>query len=173
MGCTRAILILLLVLASVTHAEPMEVRRGRISAAILYHLAKDTVWPAEILSRAERINLCIAGVSALNDYVVDTLFGKEIHNRKFSISFIDRSVSLKKCHIAFIGRTAQFQLSADRRDVLTVADSANTNAIITMLERNGKFRLHLDLCRLEETSLELQNELMQSVLVVNPGCVED
>src|SRR5690606_29464289 len=68
--------------------ESADEREGKIKAACLYYLAKFVEWPARVFQNSEMpLRLCILGKDPLNAFVISTMDGKTVGNRKIEIAF--------------------------------------------------------------------------------------
>ena len=156
------------------YAEPSSSREYSVKGAFLYNFAKFVSWPEEAFRDDQmHITLCILGKDPFGGALA-SVKGKSVKDRKVVIKHCATLDELGKCHILFISRSEEQNLSeilakVKNWNTLTVSDmegfaqSGGVNNFVTV-EKKIRFEINLDAA--ERTGLKISSKLLRLAKIV-------
>ena len=154
-----------------------------VKAAFIYNFLKFVDWPEEKTKNNKQIIVGIIGENPFGS-ATDVFKGKKVEDRDVilkcfegleaikKMSETDRAAneeSLKACHLLFICRSEQKQLSdimdiVGKNGVLTVGDTdgfTESGVAINFLIVNNKIRFNINLTAAENNGLKIRSQLLR------------
>lgn len=156
------------------YAEPPSSREYLVKGAFLYNFAKFVGWPEEALQDDQiHIILCVFGKDPFGDALA-SVKGKSVKDRKVVIKHCATLDELEKCHILFIGRSEEQNLSeilakVKNWNTLTVSDMegfAQSGGVINFVTVEKKIRFEINLDAAERTGLKISSKLLRLAKIV-------
>ena len=144
-------------------------REYLIKAAILYNLAKFTVWPEGAFSSANApVRICVLGDDPFGP-ALESLHGKEIGGRPLVTASISNIDTAATCHIMFISGSEQGRLQAILKavaglPVLTVADMgefATAGGIVGIAKAEGRSQIKVNIGAADQAGVKLSSKLLR------------
>lgn len=136
-----------------------------LKAAFIYNFAGFTEWPP---GTSNTLNFCVAGKNPFGN-ALDSLEGKIIGNKRFTIKPLTASESPRSCQILFIGASEQAEIGRLLEEikgapVLTISEgnhAASQGIMITLLmeQRKIAFEVNLEAARLAR--LDISSKLLR------------
>jgi hypothetical protein len=150
MKLVRVIAALLAVGICINPAQG-QVDEYRLKAAFLYNFAKFVEWPPQTFkSLTDPIVICILGQNPFGNVLSETISGKVVGGRKFSVRQISDSESPNACPILFVS-------SSEGKRFRSIVSSLKGAGVLSVGEANGftaeggviNFKLDHNIIRLE------------------------
>src|SRR5438094_548123 len=109
---TLCLSLILLLAAGGVRAQDSQPSEYQIKAAFLFNFAKFVEWPPEAFSEASSpFVIGILGENPFGGDLEQTIRGKTVSNRRFTIKEVGSLAETRNCHILFIGTSEQKRLS--------------------------------------------------------------
>jgi hypothetical protein len=156
------------------YAEPPSSREYLVKGAFLYNFAKFVGWPEEALQDDPiHIILCVFGKDPFGGALA-SVKGKRVKDRKVVIKHCATLDELKKCHILFISRSEEQNLSeilakVKNWNTLTVSDMegfTQSGGVINFVTVEKKIRFEINLDAAERTGLKISSKLLRLAKIV-------
>jgi hypothetical protein len=125
----------------------------QVKAAFLYNFAKFVEWPPEAFKDSnDRISICVLGKNPFGSLLADTVDGKTVGIRKFTISNISGGAEARACHILFVSGSERKPVKvlleeAKNPYLLTVGESSEFLAgggVINLKVQNSRVRIEIN-----------------------------
>ena len=156
------------------YAEPSSSREYSVKGAFLYNFAKFVSWPEEAFrDDSIHIILCVFGKDPFAGGLA-SVKGKRVKDRKVVIKHCETLDDLEKCHILFISRPEEQNLSEILAKVrnwntLTVSDMegfAQSGGVIHFVTVEQKIRFEINLDAAERAGLKISSKLLRLAKIV-------
>jgi hypothetical protein len=156
------------------YAEPSSSREYSVKGAFLYNFAKFVSWPEEAFRDDQmHITLCILGKDPFGDALA-SVEGKTVKDRKVVIKHCETLDDLDKCHILFISRPEEQNLSeilakVKNWNILTVSDMeafAQSGGVINFVTVEKKIRFEINVDAAERAGLKISSKLLRLAKIV-------
>jgi hypothetical protein len=156
------------------YAEPSSLREYSVKGAFLYNFAKFITWPGEAFRDDQmHITLCILGEDPFGD-ALTSVEGKTVKDRKVVIKHCATLDDLDKCHMLFISRPEEQNLSeilakVKNWNTLTVSDMegfAQSGGVINFVTVEKKIRFEINLDAAERADLKISSKLLRLAKIV-------
>ena len=156
------------------YAEPSSSREYSVKGAFLYNFAKFVSWPEGAFRDDQiHITLCILGEDPFGDALA-AVEGKTVTGRKVVIKHCETLDDLDKCHILFISRPEEQNLSkilakVEDWNTLTVSDIegfAQRGGIISLITVEKKIRFEINVDAAERSRLKISSKLLRLAKIV-------
>ena len=108
-----------------------EVEEYQLKAAVIFNFAKFVEWPPPAFSSAsDPIAVCVLGQNPFGNWLSDTLNGKLVSGRKFTIRHPSEPQEAGRCQIVFIS-------SSERKRFRTILDALKEESALTVGDSPG------------------------------------
>ena len=147
----------------------------QVKAAFLYNFAKFVEWPPQSFNRPDDpISICIVGQNPFGRMLEDTVNGKTLEGRGFTIRDISDLPQAGSCQILFVS-------SSERKHVQAILDSIKTPGVLTVGEmedfavnggvinfklEGGKVRFEVNLAAAAKEGLQIRSNLLSLAEIV-------
>jgi hypothetical protein len=141
----------------------------QVKAAFLYNFAKFVEWPREAFKGSnDRISICVLGKNPFGSLLADTVDGKTVGIRKFTISNISSAAEARACHILFVSgserKPARLLLDdAKNPYLLTVGESSEFLAgggMINLKVQDSRVRIEINREAASSAKFRISSELL-------------
>ncbi len=149
---------------SVVSGEEMS-KEYKIKAGFFFNFAKFVTWPDSAFASPEAtLSYCVCGENPFGP-LLDAFAERRVQGRKVSVRTIDSLDDLALCRLLYIpasedGRVSQFMKQAEKSATLVVNEGAG-NAMIRIVQDDGRIRFRINLDRAENAGLRLSSELLK------------
>lgn len=149
--------------------DPVVSREYLIKAALLYNFAKFVEWPTGAFDGATTpLQICILGDDPFGA-ALDTLVGKQVHERPLAIARMRALGETGRCHILFVSASEAARLTeildyVGGRPILTVADFnrfAQAGGIIGLKTVDNHSRIEVNIDAINRAGLKLSSKLLR------------
>ena len=178
----RWLALALLCLVS-THGRAQEARPESLpeyvlKAGFLYNFAKYVEWPAEAFASPDApISIGVVGRDPFGPDLERTLGDKSVKNRRFEVRRYSDLAQLEPVHILFVPQTERERVArilkrVERLPVLTVGEDeqfSEGGGVVTILIRDSRPRLHINVAAAEEQQLAIAPKLLRIATIVTRG----
>ena len=166
-------LALALALTAGLRAQPMG--GYDVKAAFLYTFARFVEWPAE--AGIGPISIGVIGRDPFGGRLEDTVRGKWVNGREFSVVHLRSDEGARRCQIVFIGASERGRIpevlqSMRYSPVLTVGDSPGFCAqggVIGMKVVGGRMRFDINLDAAERAQFKISSKLLAVACTMREG----
>jgi hypothetical protein len=146
-----------------------------VKAAFLFNFAKFVEWPAQTFKTpADPIVICILGENPFGNALEETIKGKIVGGRTFSVRAISDTQRPWSCQILFVNSSErkQFRSAIGRikgAGVLSVGEAEGFTAdggVINLKVEHGNIRLEINVTAAEYTDIHISAKLLSLAEVV-------
>jgi hypothetical protein len=127
-------------------AQAAPSRESTLKAVFLYHCAHFVDWPSQAFENSRSpIVIGVLASDSFVDLVAETVRGEQVRGRSITVVRYRDVEEIEKCHILFIGDSAEVERGVARskyRNMLTVSDTDD------FLSRGGMVQLDIERNRL-------------------------
>lgn len=171
----RALWVALLLAACPVSFAAQPAAEYAVKAVFLFNFAQFVEWPADAFQAVDApFVIGILGPDPFGSELDDVVRGESINGRRFVVRRFNDLAAVTACNILFIGQTDPQQVSGvvtalKGRSILTVSDGAAdtpTGAVITLVTRNHRIRLLIDLNAASAAHLQMSSKLLQSATII-------
>lgn len=153
-------------------AEPP--REARIKAVLVLRLLKFVDWPADIMARAEFLQVCTWGDSP-TEAALQSLQGQKIRDREIRVRKLGVPLDTKGCHALFVSDsvrdvTPALLYNSGSAAVLTISDMADFNkrgGIINLVRQDNRIGFEIQLRYAREHGVQIGAPLLELARVVD------
>jgi hypothetical protein len=108
-----------------------EVEEYQLKAAVVFNFAKFVEWPPQSFGGSgDPITLCVLGQNPFGHWLGDTLAGKVVNGKAFTIRKISGSQEAGRCQIVFVS-------SSERKRCRAVLDGLRAEGLLTVGDTPG------------------------------------
>jgi len=145
-------------------------REYKIKAAFIYNFTKFINWPQGIFLNVDApLNLCLLGDDSFRPILEETVKGKIIHSRQFSIQSKKETDNFLSCHLLYIyslSDESTFEVldSLQQQPVVTVfetASSKNQLGIIRLIKKKNKIHFEINQTAAQKSGLKISSQLLK------------
>jgi hypothetical protein len=164
----RLSLALLLAVSGV-HAQEVQPSEYQLKAAFLFNFAKFVEWPEEAFSEPKApIIIGVLGENPFGEQLEQTVRGKTINGRPFTVKELRSLPEARNCHILFISTSEKARLPAifdslRGASVLTVGEAENfteAGGMINFVLEGGKIRFQVNDAAAKSAQLKISSKLL-------------
>jgi hypothetical protein len=146
-----------------------------VKAAFLFNFAKFVEWPTETFKTpADPIVICVLGENPFGNAIEETISGKSVGGRTFSVREISGTQHPWSCQILFVNSSAlnQFRAVIGRikgAGVLSVGEAEGFTAdggVINLKVEHGNVRMEINVAAAEYTNIHISSKLLSLAEVV-------
>lgn len=147
-----------------------QVTEYKIKAAYLFNFAKFVEWPeSSFPDSSETIKIGILGQDPFLETLNQTVAGKTVKGRKFTVRRFKKVQDLEFCHILFISASERRRLPQIIRKIkgsstLTVSEVNNfidSGGIIRLLNKDNKVRFEIGLPAAQQADLKISSRVLR------------
>lgn len=170
MAVTARLTLLLFLLAALAAAPARaQLSEADIKAAYLLNFARFVQWPERSFSAPDApFRVCVLGENPFNG-ALQGLNGKAVGTRVIQTTVLRSESDALQCHIVYIGATVEGRVTTTvgrlaTLPVLTVASGeefARRFGIISLVTRQGRVKVHVNVQRAEAAGLRLGAKLLE------------
>jgi YfiR/HmsC-like len=167
----RACFAIALGLSACGVAEAQAIDEYQVKAAFLYNFAKFVEWPQQTFkSPHDPMSICVLGASPVGKTLDETISGKSIDGRIFTVRQITDVGQSAGCQILFVSTKHKKSLiEAVTAGILTVGESKGFSADGGMIEfklEGGRVRLEINAMAAEKSKLRISSKLLSLAGIV-------
>ena len=160
----------------VLSASAQTIDEYQVKAAFLYNFAKFVEWPAlTFKTDKDPLRICVLGQNPFGNALVETVGGKTVVGRPFSVSDISDVSQGANCQILFIGSSERKSLRAIFAElrtmgVLTVGETeefATQGGIVNFRLEDGRVRLEINIEAAGQAKLRISSKVLNLAQIVN------
>lgn len=165
----RGVLIVVVSLLTVAPrvSFTQEVTAPALKAAFLFNFVKFTAWPADVLTDAAPIQMCVVNAPAVGGALGEAVKGRSVAGHPLHVVEAPDTPALRQCHVLFVSgsRAAALKVIAAVRDapVLTVSDLPAFTAeggIAQFHVQQGQLRFAVGLEAARTARLQISSKLL-------------
>ena len=146
----------------------------QVKAAFLYNFAKFVEWPPQAFKNPQDpIAICILGQNPFGDALEQTVRGKMIDTRTFSIRQVTDARQASACHILFVSsserKRARSVLGELKSSVLTVGEAdgfTSDGGIVNFKIEEGRIQIQINVEAAEQEKLRISSKLLSLAQIV-------
>jgi len=163
---TSATIAVFLMLGALAAAQ--DVTEPNLKAAFIYHFAKFTEWPVQVLPADEPFVICVLGDAAVEDALERTVKGRVLAAHGIVVSHVTEAFP-RACHVLYLSGLTIAKatpLIAGLRDapVLTLSDIdgfTTMGGIAQFFFEHGQLRFKVDRDSAKRARLQISSRLLQ------------
>jgi hypothetical protein len=163
--------VLVLALGNVLVAAPPDepIDEYQVKAAFVYNFAKFVQWPAGAFRDPnDPISICLLGEDPFGRSLEDTVAGRLIEGRPFTVRHISNLKQVEGCKVLFVSskqdKHPPVSLADVRADgILTIGESqvaASDGVVINFRIDSGKVRFDINVAAAERAKLRISSRLL-------------
>jgi hypothetical protein len=140
-----------------------------VKAAFLFNFAKFVEWPAQTFKTpADPIVICVLGQNPFGNALEETIMGKRVGGRTFSVREVSDTQRPWSCQILFVNSSERKQFRAvigrlKGAGVLSVGEAEGFTAdggVINLRVEHGTVRLEINVAAAEYTDIHISSKLL-------------
>lgn len=152
-----------------------EVEEYQLKAAVLFNFAKFVEWPPQSFSNSsEPIAVCVLGQDPFGHWLADTLAGKVVSGRRFTIRQASEAPEAGRCQIVFVSSSERKRLRAllgglKGEGVLTVGDTpgfAGLGGVVNLRLEGETVRMEVNVEAARQKNLQISAKLLSLAQIV-------
>ena len=159
---------------AVTWAEPHAAEEATVKAAFVYNFGKFTEWPADVLAKAGKLRLCVAGPHNRLAQAVAALETKPaVQGKEIEIRQLGRPSEAMACHLLVITErdrvASEWLHGTEAAPVLTVGDAegfAEGGGVIGLYMEGENVRFAINQDAAQRSNLRLSSQLLKLARIV-------
>jgi len=173
----RAVRLALVALGAVAvhaHAEEPVTDEYHVKAAFLYNFAKFVEWPSGPLGSSGPIAICVLGQNPFGRVLEDTVSGKTVDGKTFSVRRVSDGKTAALCQILFVSSFERMRLGAILGDlrtghVLTVGETdgfIEEGGIVNLKLDGGKIQIQININAADEAGVRISSKLLSLAQII-------
>ena len=169
LGAVLAAIVLIIV-----RAATQSVSAPELKAAYLFNFTKFVEWPADAVTGAEPLALCIVGDDGVADALEQTIKGQTVQGHGLAVRRLGSGAPLPACHVLYLAGSDQKRWRdgaglLDRRSVLTVSDAARfaqTGGMVELSLERGRMQIAVNTDALQRANVRLSSRVLALATIV-------
>lgn len=164
-ACAALALLLLMPLP----AAAQDVTEPALKAAFIYNFAKFTEWPADVMTTAAPLHLCVLGDPAIGDALERVVQGRTLAGHSIEVSRAESAGPPRAgCHILYVSgvtaeQAAKVVVSLRDAPVLTISDVSGftqLGGIAQFFFKHGQLRFSVQVEAARRARLQISSRLL-------------
>lgn len=174
--------VIIVLLSSVSHADPAVQKINQIKIAFVYNIAKFVTWPKTASNYNTELQLCLYQKS---DYgsALEQLEGRKVKKQVLAIRVINSLADAYECDLLLIHSSvmdvyqSEYETSSAPLGMLTIADlveggvsgQSYPGVLINLVRKKSKIGLEVDLNQVDERQLRINSQLLKLATILGAG----
>lgn len=157
-----------------SHAQSDVSREARIQAVLILRLIKFVEWPADSMTRADSIQVCIWGESP-TEMALQTLQNQKVREREVHFKKLSTPLDTRGCHVFYVSNTVRevspaLLYGSGSSALLTISDMPDFNkrgGIIAFVRKDNRIGFEIQLRYAREHGLQIGAPLLDLARTVD------